>query len=148
MTSTSPFPRSFAHSKAANSLRLLIDTHVFLWLETEPERVAAATQTILEDADNELYLSVVSGWEIAIKYAIGKLALPTAPPVYVPTRIARGGFHELDVTMTHALAVSGLPPHHDDPFDRLLVAQAQVEGLTLVTADERIARYPVHVLRA
>lgn len=68
--------------------------------------------------------------------------------MYVPARVARGGFHELDITMAHALAVSDLPAYHDDPFDRLLVAQAQVEGLTLVTVDPRIAKYSVHVLRA
>ena len=129
-------------------MRLLIDTHVFLWLETEPERVAKATRTILENTDNALYLSVVSGWEIAIKHAIGKLALPTDPPTYVPARVARDGFRQLDVTMAHALAVWSLPAHHDDPFDRLLVAQAQVEGLTLVTSDERIMQYSVHSLRA
>jgi PIN domain nuclease of toxin-antitoxin system len=129
-------------------VRLLVDTHVFLWLETEPERVGAAARAVVEDADNELYLSVVSGWEIAIKHAIGGLPLPADPPVYVPTRVARGGFQELDVTMAHALAVWQLPPYHDDPFDRLLVAQAQVEGLTLVTADDRITRYAVHALKA
>ena len=129
-------------------MRLLIDTHVFLWLETEPERLGAKARTILEDTDNELFLSVVSGWEIAIKHALGKLPLPAEPPVYVPARVARGGFQELDVTMAHALAVWGLPSHHDDPFDRLLIAQAQVEGMTIVTVDERVAKYPIRTLRA
>jgi PIN domain nuclease of toxin-antitoxin system len=129
-------------------MRLLIDTHVFLWLESEPERVAAPTRAAVEDTDNELYLSVVSGWEIAIKHALGKLPLPVDPPVYVPARMARAGFHHLDVTMAHALAVWGLPPYHDDPFDRLLVAQAQVEGLTIVTVDERITKYPIRSLKA
>ncbi len=129
-------------------MRLLIDTHVFLWLESEPERIAPDARAIIEDTANELYLSVVSGWEIAIKHALGKLPLPTDPPVYVPARVARAGFQPLDVTMAHALAVWGLPLYHDDPFDRLLIAQAQVEGLTLVTVDERIAKYPVHSLKA
>ncbi|MBV8531933.1 MAG: type II toxin-antitoxin system VapC family toxin [Candidatus Eremiobacteraeota bacterium] len=128
-------------------MRLLIDTHVFLWLESEPERLRRATGRIVEDPENELYLSAVSGWEIAIKHAIGKLRLPVDPPVYVPTRLARGGFQELDLTMQHALAVCGLPLYHDDPFDRLLVAQAQVEGLTLVTVDEQMTKYPIHVLK-
>lgn len=93
-------------------------------------------------------MSVVSGWEIAIKHGLGKITLPTDPTIYVPARVARGGFRELEMTMAHALAVSALPHHHDDPFDRLLIAQAQVEGLTIVTADERITKYPIGVLRA
>ena len=129
-------------------MRLLVDTHVFLWLESEPERLSNRTRATLEDTDNELYLSVVSGWEIVIKHAIGKLPLPVDPAVYVPTRLARSAFLELGVKMPHVLAVSGLPAHHDDPFDRLLIAQAQVESLTFVTVDERIAKYPIHVLRA
>lgn len=146
--STSRCSRLLGRSKEASKLRLLLDTHVFLWLKSEPERIAAPALTALEDADNELYLSVVSGWEIAIEYALGKLRLPANPPVYVPARIERAGFHELDVTMTHALAVSGLPAHHDDPFDRLLIAQAQIEGMTLVTADPRFAQYSVKSLDA
>jgi PIN domain nuclease of toxin-antitoxin system len=129
-------------------MRFLIDTHVFLWLETEPERLAHKARALLEDTANELYLSAVSGWEIAIKHALGKLPLPADPPIYVPARLMRGGFQSLDVTMSHALAVSGLPAFHDDPFDRLLIAQAQVEGLTLVTVDNRISQYPVRVLNA
>lgn len=132
--------------RKATDLRLLIDSHVFLWLQTEPERLSASARAVLEDPENELYLSVVSGWEIAIKYALGKIALPAEPPVYVPARVERGGFHQLDVTMAHALAVAGLPKHHSDPFDRLLIAQAQVEGMTLATADARFANYAVQSL--
>lgn len=129
-------------------MRLLLDTQVFLWLETAPEKIATRTRTTLEDTDNELCVSAATGWEIVIKYAIGKLALPTEPVAYVPSRIARGGFAQVDVTLEHALAVGALPPHHHDPFDRMLVAQAHVEGMTLVTADERILRYPIRTLRA
>lgn len=129
-------------------MRLLLDTHVFLWLESEPEKIASPVRTALADADNELYVSAASGWEIAIKYAVGKLKLPSKPLVYVPSRISRGGFGHLDISMEHVLAIGALPPLHDDPFDRLLIAQAQIDGMTLVTADERIRSYPVHTLRA
>jgi PIN domain nuclease of toxin-antitoxin system len=129
-------------------LKLLLDTHVFLWLESEPERIAASTRALLEDSDNELYLSAVSGWEIVIKHALGRLSLPSDPLVYVPARVSRGGLGQLDVCMNHVLAVGALPAHHDDPFDRLLIAQADVEGMTLVTADALVLRYPIRTLRA
>jgi len=121
---------------------------VFLWLESDPEKIAAPARAALADTDNELYVSSASGWEIAIKYAIGKLMLPSKPLVYVPSRISRGGFGQLDISMEHVLATGALPPLHDDPFDRLLIAQAQVEGLTLVTADARIRSYPIHTLQS
>lgn len=129
-------------------MRLLLDTHVFLWLESEPERINVPTRAIVEDADNELYLSAVSAWEIVIKHALGKLHLPSDPVIYVPSRVARSGLGQLDVSTEHALAVGALPSHHDDPFDRLLIAQAEIEGMTLVTADERMLRYPIRTIRA
>jgi PIN domain nuclease of toxin-antitoxin system len=129
-------------------VRLLLDTHVFLWLESEPERINVPTRAIVEDADNELYLSAVSAWEIVIKHALGKLHLPSDPVIYVPSRVARSGLGQLDVSTEHALAVGALPSHHDDPFDRLLIAQAEIEGMTLVTADERMLRYPIRTIRA
>jgi PIN domain nuclease of toxin-antitoxin system len=102
----------------------------------------------MEDPENTLLLSAASSWEIAIKYALKKLELPEPPARYVPSALRRGGVTPLPVEHAHALQVSELPPHHRDPFDRLLIAQAQLEGATLVTADPRFLLYDVDVLWA
>jgi PIN domain nuclease of toxin-antitoxin system len=100
------------------------------------------------DTANELLLSAASGWEIAIKHRIGKLPLPTGPATYVPDRLRSSGTVPLPVAMEHVLRVASLPDHHRDPFDRLLVAQAQVESLTLISTDAKIAAYDVALLPA
>ena len=93
-------------------------------------------------------LSAASSWEIAIKYALGKLPLPAPPPEYVPSRMQASGTGALPITHAHALHVASLPTHHRDPFDRLLVAQAQVESLPLLTADPQLGRYDIELLAA
>ena len=123
-------------------MKLLLDTHVFLWLQTVPERLGEHA-ALVTDVSNELVVSAASSWEIAIKHEIGRLQLPEAPARYVPSRIRIIGARALAIEHSHALAVATLPPLHRDPFDRMLVAQAQLEGLTLLTADEAVARYPV-----
>lgn len=126
-------------------MRLLVDTHVWLWLQTEPQRLDDAVLDLLADADNDLILSAASSWEVAIKYALGRLPLPEPPGRYVPDRMARSGTSALPITHEHALGVADLPPHHRDPFDRLLIAQAQVDGLDIVTQDRAFADYDVPV---
>lgn len=126
-------------------MRLLLDTHVFLWLQTDPERVGPAAETLADDA-HELLLSAASSWEIAIKHALGRLPLPVGPSDYVPSRARRSGVELMAVEHGDALAVADLPPHHRDPFDRLLVAQARRHDLTLVTADRGLGRYDVPIL--
>jgi PIN domain nuclease of toxin-antitoxin system len=106
-----------------------------------------ARETLL-DPGNELYFSAASVWEIAIKTSIGRLKMPEAPGVVVPRESQRLGLRPLPVNHAHALFVYDLPLHHGDPFDRVLVAQAQVEGLTLITADRDIRRYSVRILWA
>lgn len=123
-------------------MRLLLDTRVFLWLMTEPERLGPQL-ALVEDAENEVLLSAASSWEIAIKYQLGKLELPTDPARYVPDRLRSIGASPLAVEHSHALAVSSLPQLHRDPFDRLLVAQARLLRLLLLTADRRLADYPI-----
>jgi PIN domain nuclease of toxin-antitoxin system len=123
-------------------MKLLLDTHVFLWLLTSPERLQDHVG-IVADTSNELVVSAASSWEIAIKHEIGRLQLPEEPDRYVPSRIRMIGAHALPVEHSHALAVATLPKLHRDPFDRLLVAQARLEGMTILTADEAVARYPV-----
>lgn len=127
-------------------MRALLDTHCWLWLQAEPERLPSDLLTRLADAGTELYLSAASGWEIAIKYSLGKLPLPEPPASYVPDRMAVSGTAPLAVAHSHALAVADLPPHHRDPFDRLLVAQSRIERLTLVTADPALTAYDAELL--
>jgi PIN domain nuclease of toxin-antitoxin system len=129
-------------------VRLLLDTHVWLWLQLEPERLTPSTLNTLEDEGNDLLLSAASSWEIAIKHALGKIDLPESPTTYVPSRMQRHGVVGLPVEHAHALAVGQLPQHHRDPFDRLLIAQASAEQLTIVTLDSSFAAYDVALLEA
>ncbi|MGH7727846.1 MAG: type II toxin-antitoxin system VapC family toxin [Vulcanimicrobiaceae bacterium] len=124
----------------------LLDTNVLLWLFLRSDRVKKSVRDKLADPANTVYVSAVSTWEVAIKAATGKLRLPGEPARYLPARIARAKLSTLAVTLEHTYGVFALPPHHSDPFDRLLVAQAQLEGLTIVTADRALARYDVRTL--
>ena len=129
-------------------MRYLLDTHCFLWWLASPERLSAEAVAIIGDRDNDILVSVASSWEIAIKYALGKLPLPTPPEEYIPSRLQRCGFGTLHIEHAHALRVATLPLHHRDPFDRMLVAQAQVDGLPIITVDRRFAAYTVEVVWA
>lgn len=129
-------------------MRILLDTHAWLWLQTAPERLPERSLELVSDPDNEVYFSAASSWEIAIKHALGKLPLPEPPGEYVPNRMAASGTSPLPVEHRHALHVATLPRHHRDPFDRLLVAQAQLEGLALLTADSAFKPYGVELIPA
>lgn len=124
-------------------MRLLLDTQCWLWMQTTPERLGDRALELVGDSTHELFLSAASSWEMAIKYAIGKLPLPVPPAQYVPDRMHRSGVVPLPVSHSHALRVAELPVHHRDPFDRMLVAQSQCDGLTLLTADPLLRRYDV-----
>lgn len=126
-------------------MKILLDTHIFLWLQTEPERLGAHL-ALVEDRRNTLLVSAASSWEIAIKYALGRLSLPEAPERFVPERLRLIGADALAIEHSHALAVAALPPLHNDPFDRLLVAQAGLLDVPILTADPQIAQYPVRTL--
>ncbi len=121
----------------------LLDTHVWLWLLTDPERIRPDLLAELRDGRTRVLLSAASSWEIAIKWAIGRLPLPSPPATFVPSRMQRSGVEGLPVTHAHALRVATLPHLHRDPFDRALIAQAQLEGLTIVTADRAFDGYDV-----
>ncbi len=121
----------------------LLDTHTFLWMRHAPERLGARARGVCADLDSELYLSVVSVWEMAIKLSIGKLRLSTPLRAIVHEARTARGIGVLDVQVSHVLRVEQLPFHHRDPFDRLLVAQALEEGLILLSADEAFAAYPI-----
>lgn len=122
-------------------MKLLLDTHLLLWAAGAPERLPAGARALLEDAANELLFSAASLWEVTIKASLG------LDDFRVDARVLRrglldNGYTELPISSAHAVAVAGLPNLHRDPFDRLLVAQAGVEGITLLTSDEAVARYP------
>ena len=124
-------------------MKLLLDTHVLLWWLSS-QRISARARAAIQDRDNDVLVSLASVWEIGIKKGIGKLDAPDD----LEAQVASHSFVPLQITFTHAAAVANLPLLHRDPFDRMLVAQAQTEGLTVVTRDPRIARYGVPTLRA
>jgi PIN domain nuclease of toxin-antitoxin system len=125
-------------------VKLLLDTHVLLWAAGEPDRLSAAARELLLDPQNELLFSAASLWEIAIKRTLGREDFRVEPRV-LRRGLLDNGYVELPITSQHAVSIDGLPPVHKDPFDRLLVAQALVEGVTLVTSDTRLLRYPAPV---
>ena len=126
-------------------MNLLLDTPCWLWMQASPEKFSARARAILDDPDNVLLLSPVSAWEIASKYALGRLTLPIPPAEYVPSRMKSSGVDALALQHGHALQVASLPWHHQDPFDRLLIAQAQVEGLPILSSDRQLAAYDVEI---
>ena len=123
-------------------MRLLLDTHVLLWALTDDPRLGTEARDAISDGQNAVFVSAVSAWEITIKGALGKLRVPDD----LPAQLQDARFEGLDVTIEHALAVGNLPEHHRDPFDRLLIAQARVSTLTLVTHDPQVQRYDVALL--
>ena len=127
-------------------MKYLLDTSVWLWSLTASERINPEGRKVIVNGEVEVYLSAVSIWEIAIKWALGKLALSEPPAAYVPKRMAEQRLRPLPIMHRHALAVAELPAHHRDPFDRLLVAQAQVEGMAILTADRAFRPYAVKIL--
>jgi PIN domain nuclease of toxin-antitoxin system len=126
-------------------MKLLLDTHVFIWWDSDPAQLSQPALTALRDPANTIAFSVVSVWEMTIKRQLGKLIL-RLPLSQIVAHQQANGLQVLPVTLAHTLAVEGLPPVHKDPFDRLLAAQANVEGVDFVTADPIFAQYPVRVL--
>lgn len=124
-------------------MRLLIDTHVFVWMTAEPERIGKAVQAALDDEANTVFVSAVSAWEIAIKRAVRQIDFPIET---LDAIMDRAGFEPLPVTARHGIEAGGLPPHHRDPFDRMLIAQARIEDLVLVSDDRAFAPYEVRLL--
>ena len=125
-------------------MRLLLDTHLLLWAAGSPERLPPAARELIDDPQNLLVFSSASLWKVAIKRGLGR------KDFHVDARLLRrglldNGYDELPITGEHAVALDGLPPIHKDPFDRMLIAQSMVEGITLLTADPLIAHYPAPV---
>lgn len=129
-------------------MRFLIDTHCWLWAVRSPDRLAPKAAAMIESEDSIVVLSVVSALEIAIKASIGKLQLPEPAEDFVFSQMAALSMTSLPVNLSHAVRVARLPHHHRDPFDRLLVAQCQIERMPLMTADEALAAYDIEVIWA
>jgi PIN domain nuclease of toxin-antitoxin system len=127
-------------------VRLLVDTHAFLWAAGDPGRLSQLAREVLVDGSNELYLSAASAYEIAVQAAKGHLLLPDDAARFLATRLPILGMRELSMTAAHAAAAAALPPIHSDPWDRVLVAQAQALGLTILTSDRLVRRYDVETI--
>ncbi len=127
-------------------MKAILDTHTFLWWNMDDPQLSAAAREYIADGRNTLFLSAASAWEIAIKCASGRLSLPEPPQEYVPARMQSQGIQSLSIQVSHALRVFQLPAVHQDPFDRLLVAQSQMEKLPIITANAAIARYGVEII--
>jgi len=127
-------------------LKLLLDTHVFLWAISDPDRLSSRARELIKDARNEVLLSVVSAWEIAVKASLGKLAVPHPAVTFVQRQLERHQIGVLPLRLSHLSALEKLPWHHRDPFDRMLVAQCLDEGASLITVDVQLRRYGVEIL--
>lgn len=127
-------------------MRLLLDTCCFIWISGDPDRLPRHVADAFREPDNEIYFSVSSAWEIAIKYKVGRIDFPDVPEKVIPKRLLDYGLKTLDVGLEHVLSASALPLHHHDPFDRLLIAQATVEELTIMTPDKAFRAYGVPLL--
>ena len=127
-------------------MRYLLDTQVWLWSLVSPDRLGTEVTAIVDNPDNTLVLSAASTWEISIKYRLGKLPLPEPPEKFVLPRLTRDGIECLPVQHQHAARVALLPDYHRDPFDRLLIATAQTDSMTILTSDRQFQPYDVKVI--
>jgi PIN domain nuclease of toxin-antitoxin system len=127
-------------------VKVLLDTHVFLWAISGDRRLSRAHREIYSSATSELYLSVVSVWEILIKVALGKLPLPAPVAAYISSQMESNRVSSLPIRLPHLIEIETLPPVHRDPFDRMLVAQARAEDIPILTSDPAIRKYNVDVL--
>jgi PIN domain nuclease of toxin-antitoxin system len=127
-------------------MRVLLDTHTFLWWITDDPRLSGKARETIANRNNELYLSAASGWEIMIKMKIGRLSLPKNPRHFIADQLLLNNIESLPIQMSHALHLHSLPDHHRDPFDRMIVAQAQLEKLPILSCDSQIAKYEVRVI--
>jgi PIN domain nuclease of toxin-antitoxin system len=127
-------------------VKVLLDTHTFLWWVADDPQMSVTTKNIIVNPDNDIYLSVISAWEIIIKVGTGKLSLSEPPEIYIPNPIASNQFEILPVQISHILKINSLHNFHKDPFDRLLIAQSLVEDFSLITIDSAITQYPVKTI--
>ena len=124
----------------------MLDTHAFLWWITDDPRLSLKVRDLIADGQNELFLSAASAWEIAIKAQIGRLHLSDKPDVLIPDQLSRNSIQALPIHFRHALHVFDLPNHHRDPFDRMIIAQAELENLPIISSDKIFNQYGVEVV--
>ena len=127
-------------------MRILIDTHIFIWWNDEPERLSKRALELCEDPSNTLVLSIASAWEMQIKYQLGKLALSAPLRTIIESQMRDNGIEILPVTLPHVFALENLPPIHKDPFDRLLIAQSIAENIPVLSVDSVFKNYPISLL--
>jgi|KBSMisStandDraft_5_1062788.scaffolds.fasta_scaffold06879_8 PIN domain nuclease of toxin-antitoxin system len=127
-------------------MKYLLDTMVWLWSVGPSRTIGAAGLEIIASSEQDIYLSAASSWEIAIKTRLGKFQLPEPPGQYVRKRLVEQGIRSLPINLNHSLLVYDLPSHHADPFDRMIIAQAMVEGMTVLTSDRAFEKYPIDVV--
>jgi PIN domain nuclease of toxin-antitoxin system len=126
-------------------MKLLLDTHAFLWWILDDPKLSARALDLIGDSRNTLFWSAASSWEVSIKYSLGRLPLPETPEQFLPTELAKNRIESLPIIDAHAFRAGLLPRHHTDPFDRMLVAQAQEESLGLISGDEQLSMYKVDI---
>lgn len=124
-------------------MKILLDTHAFLWLVSDHSRLSDKAKAVFLDNSNEVYLSAVSGFEIAVKHGLGKLKLSESPTDFIRRRIQNNNLIELPISMEHATNLQNLPLIHRDPFDRLLISQSMVESIPLLSADQQMRAYSI-----
>jgi PIN domain nuclease of toxin-antitoxin system len=127
-------------------MRAILDTHVILWWVTNNPQLSPAVRDIIADSDNTLYFSVASSWEMIIKFNTRKLPLPEPPNQFIHSCLSINYFESMAIDLHHVLQLNTLPDHHKDPFDRILIAQAQVENIPILTVDRMIIQYPVQTI--
>lgn len=129
-------------------MKILLDTHIFLWIFTEPDRFSKKARQFVENvAENDFFLSDVSAWEASIKYGLGKLRLPEPPETFFSSRVRRADYHRLRIDLDHVTNVHKLLGIHRDPFDRLLISQAAIEGMTILSDDTVFKQSKIDTLR-
>lgn len=131
-----------------NEVRILLDTHALLWFEEGDQKLGAKARSLMEDTRSEVWISAASVWEIANKAARHRLQMSRPLSKWLPRKMREQGFFALGITLEHAIAAAELPRHHEDPFDRMLIGQALIEGLRIMTADAQFERYDVSLIDA
>lgn len=126
-------------------MKFLLDTHIFLWWITASQLLSQTARDIISDGNSELYWSTASSWEVAIKYKIGRLPLPEVPELFIPTELAKNRIDSLPIVNDHSFRAGQLPAHHRDPFDRMIIAQAQIENMEIITSDRQMSLYDINV---
>ncbi|HAC64764.1 MAG TPA: PIN domain nuclease [Cyanothece sp. UBA12306] len=127
-------------------MELLLDTHIFLWFVDDNLKLSNHLKDLIEDRNNSKYLSVASLWEMSIKYSSGKLKLETSYEQFIEEEITQTNLNLLHIKLEHLNIVSSLPFHHRDPFDRLIISQSMVEGMSIITVDSAFEQYPIKII--